>query len=148
MVSYFVIIKSMISQKAKYAIKALTFLAEKTPGEPVKTVDIAKNARIPKKFLEHILLDLKNASLVSSKQGVLGGYYLLKDPVNINLADIYRLFDGAVALLPCASYKFFEPCLDCEDVEACKLRAELIEVKKQTLIALKKVTIKSLIETR
>lgn len=134
----------MISQKAKYAIKALTFLAEKPTGQPVKTIDIAKNARIPKKFLEHILLDLKNASLVSSRQGVQGGYYLLKDPENINLADIYRLFDGAVALLPCASYKFFEPCADCDDVETCRLRFELIEVKKQTLIALKKVTIKSL----
>ena len=134
----------MISQKAKYAIKALMYLAEKPLGEPVKTLDIAKNARIPKKFLEHILLDLKNATLVSSKQGVSGGYYLMKDPRNINLADIYRLFDGAVALLPCASYKYFEPCADCENVDTCKIRHELIEVKKQTLIALKKVTIKSL----
>ena len=135
----------MISQKAKYAIKALMYLAEKPQGDPVKTLDIAKNARIPKKFLEHILLNLKNATLVSSKQGVLGGYYLLKDPQDINLADIYRLFDGAVALLPCASYKYFEPCADCEDVEKCRLRHELIEVKKQTLVALKKVTIKSLV---
>ena len=138
----------MLSQKAKYAIKALTFLAGKKPGEPVKTNEIAKVARIPKKFLEHILLDLKNASLVSSKQGVQGGYYLLKDAEQINLADIYRLFDGAVALLPCASYRFFEPCSDCDDVEYCVLRSELIEVKKQTLIALKKVTIKSLNEKK
>ncbi|HLF36163.1 MAG TPA: Rrf2 family transcriptional regulator [Cyclobacteriaceae bacterium] len=134
----------MLSQKAKYAIKALTYLAGKKRGEPVKTNEIAKAARIPKKFLEHILLDLKNASLVSSKQGVMGGYYLLKEAEQINLADIYRLFDGAVALLPCASYRFFEPCIDCDDVENCVLRNELIEVKKQTLIALKKVTIKSL----
>lgn len=134
----------MISQKAKYAIKALTYLAGKPAGTPVKTVEIAKNARIPKKFLEHILLDLKNASLVSSRQGIQGGYYLHKDPANINLADIYRLFDGAVALLPCASYRFYEPCSDCPDVEKCILRQELIEVKKQTLVALKKVTILSL----
>lgn len=134
----------MISQKAKYAIKALIYLAEKPKGEPVKTLDIARNASIPKKFLEHILLDLKKATLVSSKQGVSGGYYLLKDPQNINLADIYRLFDGAVALLPCASYKYFEPCADCEDVDDCRIRHELIEVKKETLVALKKVTIKSL----
>ena len=134
----------MISQKAKYAIKALTFLAGKHRGKPVKTNEIAEKARIPKKFLEHILLDLKNASLVSSKQGISGGYYLLKDPEMINLADIYRLFDGAVALLPCASYRFFEACPDCSNVETCVLREELIEVKKQTLIALKKVTISSL----
>jgi Rrf2 family protein len=138
----------MLSQKAKYAIKALTYLAGKQHGAPVRTSDIAKNARIPKKFLEHILLELKNASLVSSRQGVLGGYYLLKDPGQINLADIYRLFDGAVALLPCASYRFFEPCPDCEDVEKCILRFELIEVKKQTLMALKKVTIESLVDKK
>ena len=70
----------MISQKAKYAIKALMYLAEKPQGEPVRTIDIAKNARIPKKFLEHILLDLKNATLVSSKQGVLGGCLTVQWP--------------------------------------------------------------------
>jgi Rrf2 family protein len=138
----------MLSHKAKYAIKALTYLAGKNRGEPVRTIDIAKNARIPKKFLEHILLELKNASMVSSRQGVFGGYYLMKNPDQINLADIYRLFDGAVALLPCASFRFFEPCADCDDVENCILRHELIEVKKQTLDALKKVTIKSLIEKK
>jgi Rrf2 family protein len=138
----------MLTQKAKYAIKALTYLASQNRGEPVKTTEIAKKARIPKKFLEHILLDLKNASLVSSKQGVMGGYYLLKSADQINLTDIYRLFDGAVALLPCASYRFFEPCTDCDDVENCVLRNELIEVKKQTLVALKKVTIRSLVEKK
>jgi Rrf2 family protein len=134
----------MLSQKAKYAIKALIYLAQQEKGNLIKTADIASKSNIPKKFLELILIDLKRASLVSSKQGIGGGYYMLKDADEINLADIYRLFDGAIALLPCASLRFYEPCHDCPDESTCLIRDSLIQVRDQTLSALEKTTIKML----
>lgn len=134
----------MLSQKAKYAIKALIYLAQQKKGVLIKTSEIAAKSSIPKKFLELILIDLKRASLVSSKQGIGGGYYLLRAAEDINLADIYRLFDGAIALLTCASLRFYEPCHDCPDEATCLIRKSLIEVRDQTLTALEKTTIKML----
>ena len=87
----------MLSQKTKYALKALLYLAQQKEGEIAKTIAISEGANIPKKFLEQILLDLKRAHFVGSKQGKLGGYYLLKSKHDITLADIHRLFDGAAA---------------------------------------------------
>lgn len=135
----------MFSQKTKYAIKALMFLARQNEREPIRTVEIAEKERIPKKFLEQILLDLKKAAFVSSKQGASGGYYLLKSPEQINLADIHRLFDGMVALLPCASMKFYEPCEDCIDMDNCGLRKALIDVRDKSFSALEEKTIATLL---
>jgi len=131
----------LISQRTKYAIKALIHLAKQEKGVLFTTSSISGNANIPKKFLEQILLDLKRASMVSSVQGAKGGYYLSKDPRKINLADIYRLFDGAVALLPCASEKFYEHCKDCPDEESCSLKWGLMKVREKTFNALKDISI-------
>lgn len=131
----------MISQKTKYALKALIYLAQQEHNYIARTAEIANNAHIPRKFLESILLDLKRGQLVSSKQGVHGGYYLLKNKSNISLADVHRLFDGAVALLPCASENFYEPCKDCPNEAQCRLRWALQEVKQQTLKAMDTITI-------
>lgn len=133
----------MLTQKAKYAIKALTYLAQQ--GRLTRTVDIADNARIPKKFLESILLELKRHQLVASVQGSLGGYYLLKDPGHISLAAVYRLFEGPIALIPCASEKFYKPCSDCPDEKSCTIRLAMIQVRDQTLAALEAITIKKLV---
>jgi Rrf2 family protein len=97
----------MLSQKTKYALEALLYLAEQEEGHIAKTNDIADGAHIPKKFLEQILLDLKRAHFVGSKLRKFGGYYLIKSKHTITLADINRLFDGAIALLPCASLNFY-----------------------------------------
>jgi Rrf2 family protein len=104
----------MLSQKTKYALKALLYLAHQEDGYIARTMEIAEGANIPKKFLEQILLELKRGHFVSSKQGKFGGYYLIKSKNTITLADIHRLFDGAIALLPCASLNFYEPCHDCK----------------------------------
>lgn len=135
----------MLSHKAKYGLKALLYLAEKPEGFLVKTSEISEGACIPKKFLEQILLDLKRGHFVGSKQGKLGGYYLLKAKESITLADIYRFFDGAIALLPCASLNFFEPCTDCSNVDQCQLRFGLIKVRETTLESMEKITIASLV---
>ena len=94
-------------------------------AEIVLTDDIAKSENIPKKFLELILLDLKHAGYVRSKQGSKGGYRLVQDPSEITLAEIYRLFDGAIALVPCVSQKFYEKCDDCPDEKACCLKPDI-----------------------
>jgi Rrf2 family protein len=134
----------MLTQKGKYAIKALVYLTER--GELVKTQEIADEAHIPKKFLESILIELKNHGLVASRQGPTGGYYLAKRPEEINLADLHRIFEGPIALLQCAALKFYKPCDDCDDIEACKLRKAMVEVRNQTYKALECLTLKKIAE--
>ncbi|MFV8378538.1 Rrf2 family transcriptional regulator [Flavobacterium petrolei] len=136
----------MLSQKTKYALKALLYLAEQDVDHISKTVEIAEAASIPKKFLEQILLDLKRGHFVGSKQGKFGGYYLLKSKNDITLADIHRLFDGAIALLPCASLNFYERCSDCVDESECLLRHGLITIREETLKAMQGITIASLVK--
>jgi Rrf2 family protein len=136
----------MLSQKTKYALKALLYLAEQDVNHISKTVEIAEAASIPKKFLEQILLDLKRGHFVGSKQGKFGGYYLLKSKNDITLADIHRLFDGAIALLPCASLNFYERCSDCVDESECLLRHGLITIREETLKAMEGITIASLVK--
>lgn len=136
----------MLSHKTKYALKALIYLAQQKENYVARTIEIAEAATIPKKFLEQILLDLKRGHYVSSKQGKFGGYYLIKPKENITLADIHRLFDGAIALLPCASLKFYEPCLDCKNESDCLLRHGLITMREKTLAAMESITIASLID--
>ncbi|WPR72791.1 Rrf2 family transcriptional regulator [Flavobacterium sp. NG2] len=136
----------MLSHKSKYALKALLFLAEKDASHIARTIEIAEGASIPKKFLEQILLDLKRAHFVGSKQGKYGGYYLIKPKNEITLADIHRLFDGAIALLPCASLNFYEPCSDCTSETECALRHGLVTIREETLKAMQGITIGSLIK--
>jgi Rrf2 family protein len=127
----------MLSKKAKYAINALVYLAKQDPHQPVLISTIAEVENIPRKFLETILLDLKRAAILSSKKGKGGGYQLLKQPEDINLADVIRLFDGPIALLPCASYKYFQKCEECRDVDHCGIRAVFIELRNETVRQLK-----------
>lgn len=138
----------MLSQKTKYALKALLFLAEQKEDYIAKTIEISEGGTIPKKFLEQILLDLKRAHFVGSKQGKFGGYYLIKSKNTITLADIHRLFDGAIALLPCASLNFYEACSDCNTESDCLLRHGLLAVREETLKAMQKITIASLIDKK
>src|SRR5262245_21142990 len=133
----------MMSKKCKYALKALIRLGKEYGGGPIFTDDIATSEHIPKKFLELILLDLKRAGYVRSKQGTKGGYRLVQDPSAINLAEVYRLFDGAIALLPCVSQKFYEECDDCPDEKACRLKRVFVDVREKTYDLLSGITIES-----
>lgn len=136
----------MLSHKTKYALKALLYLAQQDENHISRTIEIAEEANIPKKFLEQILLDLKRGHFVGSKQGKYGGYYLLKDKEKITLADIHRLFDGAIALLPCASLNFYERCSDCVSESECLLRHGLMTIRDETLKAMQGITIASLVK--
>lgn len=133
----------MMSKKCKYALKALVRLGSEYGGGHLLTEDIANSEHIPKKFLEQILLDLKRAGYVRSKQGAKGGYRLVEDPSKITLAEVHRLFDGAIALVPCVSQKFYEPCDDCPDPESCRLKRVFLDVRDQTYNLLAEVTVAS-----
>jgi Rrf2 family protein len=135
----------MMSKKCKYALKALIRLGKEHGGGNLLTDDIAKSEHIPKKFLELILLDLKRGGYVQSKQGIGGGYHLIQEPKSITLADIYRFFDGAIALQPCVSQKFHEKCEDCPDEERCHLKPALSEIREKTFEVMSQITIESLL---
>src|SRR6476659_7954592 len=96
----------MLSKKTQYAFKALMYLAQQREGEPVLIAEISQKRNIPLKFLENILLELKKQGILDSKKGKGGGYYLAKAPEKIFLADVLRLIDGPIALLPCVSLHF------------------------------------------
>jgi Rrf2 family protein len=135
----------MISKKMKYALKALIHIANHQDTEGyVKAHDIAEQGQVPKKFLEQILLDLKKGRIINSKQGNVGGYYFVKKPENTTLADVYRLIDGPIALVPCASKNFYEKCEDCPDENTCSIRHALIQVRDETLKVLEKKNIAEL----
>jgi Rrf2 family protein len=123
----------MLSRKTKYGIKALIYIAKQDKLMPVLISEISEKENISKKFLETILLDLKKYGLLGSKKGKGGGYYLLKDPKDISVANIIRFLDGPIALLPCVSLNFYEKCVDCPDEEACSLNKLLIQVRDNVL---------------
>lgn len=136
----------MMSKRCKYALKAMIRLARNYNQGFLSTTIIAQDENISKKFLEQILLELKRAKLVNSKQGNAGGYYLLKSPDDVSLADIYRIFEGPIALTPCISLNFYEPCDDCVDEATCYLRNELMIVREKTRKSMMEATLTSFIK--
>jgi Rrf2 family protein len=136
----------MMSRKCKYALKALVRLGKEYGKGNLLTDDIARHEHIPKKFLELILLDLKRGGYVQSKQGAGGGYHLMQEPKKITLAEIYRFFDGAIALQPCVSQKFHEKCDDCPDEDMCHLKPAFYEIREKTYQIMSKITLESLLQ--
>ena len=136
-----------MSMKCKYAIKALVRLSENYKNGYLHTADIATSENIPKKFLEQILLDLKHSKIVNSKQGRNGGYYMLKDPKDVSVADVYRIFDGAISLLPCVSLNFYEKCDDCNDEATCSLKREFIKIREGARVVMSKTSFQSFLST-
>jgi len=137
----------MISRKTKYAINALVYLArENKDGEPVQISKIAESEHIPRKFLEAILLELRHAGMLNSRKGKTGGYYLQQAPEEINIADVMRLFDGPIALLPCVAYKYYERCEECIDEETCGIRSFFSDVRSETVKMLKQATLAEIIK--
>jgi Rrf2 family protein len=124
----------MLSKKNRYAFQALEYLLEHRENGPQIIVEIATARKIPRKFLEVILLDLKRAGILGSLKGKGGGYYILKSIEDIRFADVIRAIDGPIALLPCASLNYHEKCSECPHEEAsCKMRALMVDVRNETL---------------
>ncbi|MBB3659590.1 Rrf2 family protein [Rhizobium sp. BK650] len=138
----------MITQKAKYALRALTVLAEAESDEPVMISDIAVQQKIPKKFLEQILLDLKHHGIVASRRGKQGGYLLLKPAHNITFGEILRVIDGPIAPLPCLSITAYRKCDDCDGEQTCQIRHVFAKVADATRKVLFSTTIADAVSTK
>jgi Rrf2 family protein len=130
----------MLSKKSQYAFKALMYLAQNNDKGPVLIAEIAKKKKIPLKFLENILLELKKAGVLESKKGKGGGYYFAMPPSQVPMARIMRLLDGPIALLPCVSLNFYERCKNCDE-KSCGLHDMMVNVRDATLKVLEKRTV-------
>jgi Rrf2 family protein len=131
----------MISQKAKYALRALLALAKEDQGSSLLISEIAESQSIPKKFLEQILLDLKHHGIVMSRRGKSGGYLLLKQPADITFGEVLRIIDGPIAPLPCLSKMAYRRCDDCGSEDVCEVRRVFARVATATRDVLDKTSI-------
>jgi Rrf2 family protein len=138
----------VISKKTKYGIKALGNLAQKERGKPIQIATISEEEHIPQKFLEAILLLLRKSGYLGSKKGKGGGYYLRKEPSEIKMAEVFRILEGPIALVPCVSLNFYEPCDDCPDEETCTVNRLMIEVRDNTLEVLTNRSLADLVKNR
>lgn len=118
----------MLSMKAKYALRALCTLAE-PDGALTPARVLAADAMVPEKFLEAILVELRNAGFVQSKRGLLGGHCLARPAVEIMLGDVIRCIDGPIAPIRCASVTAYAPCEDCIDPANCAIRDLMSDVR-------------------
>jgi Rrf2 family protein len=135
----------MLNKKTQYAFKALMYLAEQEQQGPVLIAEIAKKKKIPLKFLENILLELKRGGILDSKKGKGGGYFFKVSPSKVRLADIIRKIDGPIAMLPCVSLYFYERCKNCDE-KNCGLHDIMIEVRDANLKILEGKTVADLIK--
>ena len=133
----------MLSKKAQYAFRALTHLVEKYDQGPVLISEISRKKKVPLKFLENILLELKRAGVLESKKGKGGGYYLKNHPSKTHMANIIRIVDGPIAMLPCVSLYFYERCKNCNE-HYCALHDTMILVRDATLNILEHRTLQDL----
>jgi Rrf2 family protein len=131
----------VISQKAKYAFKALVLLARRGTGDSLQTDEIAAQATIPRKFLEQILLQLKANGLVESRRGRGGGYFLVADPATITVSQVLRIVDGPIAPLACISRTAYSRCRDCADETECAVRRLFAETYSATLARMERTTL-------
>ena len=134
----------MLSKKSQYAFKALAYLTEKFNQGPVLISEISTRKKVPLKFLENILLELKKAGILESKKGKGGGYFLKKDPAQIKVATIVRLVNGPIAMLPCVSLYFYKRCDNCDET-SCGLHDIMIQVRDASSAVLENKTLADLL---
>lgn len=138
----------MLSQKAKYALKALVLLATQEAGETLQCTEISKREGLPKKFLDNILQTLKNANIVKSERGKYGGYQLAKPPSEITFGQIIRIIDGPIGMLPCVSKTAYRRCDDCQDEVTCAVRKVMLQVRNSSSGILDNTSLADVLETR
>ena len=123
---------------------AMIKLAKEYGNGAIMIGAIAKSENIPQRFLENILLELKNLGFLGSKLGKSGGYFLLKNPAEVTLSDIVRHFEGTIAMLSCVSEKSYQPCEFCKEESLCKIRSTFKTIRDNTFSILSKTTLKDL----
>ncbi|WP_363352025.1 Rrf2 family transcriptional regulator [Methylocystis echinoides] len=135
----------MLTKKAKYALKALIYLARFRPGDAVAIEEIAVAQDVPRKFLSAILCELRNAGLVESKKGKGGGYTLARPATAISVGAVVRVIDGTLAPIRCAGQKGFQPCDDCREPERCAIRMVMLDAKRALANVLDNFTLAAMI---
>ena len=138
----------MITQKMKYALKALLVLADEAASEAPEALTIEQIARrsgTPKRFLEHILLEVRNAGIIASTRGRSGGYSLIKRPRDVSISELLRLIDGPIAPLPCLSRRAYQRCEDCVDEATCRIRKVFAEVFWSYLLIIESLTLEDML---
>lgn len=136
----------MWNKKTKYALKALAYISQHQSLERrILSREIADKYQISVKFLEAILLELRNAGILGSRKGKGGGYYLLRPPAEIPISRVIRLTDGPISMLSCTSLFFYEPCADCSEEEYCKIREIALSIRDSTLAILDSKTLADMI---
>ena len=130
----------MLSQRGRYALKALLNLARNS-GSPRQVSAVSAEEQIPRKFLEAIMSDMRRARLVDSTRGAMGGYRLARPANMITFGHIMRVTDGPLALLPCASHNFYARCDDCTDEATCVLRRVFSSVRNEVSDILDRTTL-------
>jgi Rrf2 family protein len=136
----------ILSKKTRYAMVALARLAKDYGKGPVQIREISEKENIPRSFLENILLELRKMGVLGSQLGKSGGYYLLRKPSEVNLAEIIDHFEGTLSLLYCASEKSYRPCEFCKDETLCQIRKVFKEILTTTNTILQKATLETLIQ--
>jgi len=134
----------VLSRKSKYGLRAMLALAADAGRGPVQAAELAEKQRLPRKFLEAILLDLKRHGLVNSKKGRGGGYVLSRKPGDITVGQIIRVLEGPLALTPCVSQIAYRRCEECMDEETCGIRLAMKEVRDATAHILDNTTLAGL----
>lgn len=127
----------------KYALKALMVLGDEKAdaGRALTIEEIARRSGAPKRFLEHILLEIRNAGIVASTRGRAGGYVLIKEPGQVSVPDLLRLIDGPIAPLPCLSRKAYQRCEDCADEASCRIRRAFADLFWTYLVMIESMTL-------
>ena len=138
----------MITQKAKYAFKALLYLATQPAGASLSIEAVARGADVPRRFLEHILLDLKRSGLVASRRGRVGGYSLMKPAEEMTIGAVLRAIDGPIAPLPCISRTAYRRCADCKDEKTCNVRHLFADTYSATLLLMDGTTLATALRER
>jgi Rrf2 family protein len=136
----------MLSSKAKYGLKAMVHLARYGDQGSVLIADIASKEHIPKKFLDAILLEMKNKGLLTSKKGKGGGYALARPAKQIRVGDLVRVLDGPLAPVACVSRTAYRPCGDCDDESSCAVRAVMQDVREAIAQILDNMTLADMSE--
>jgi Rrf2 family protein len=131
----------VLSRKSKYGLKALLTLARERSRGPLLIADLAGRDRIPKKFLEAILLELKRNGMVDSRKGKGGGYFLRREPEEITFGAVIRVLEGPLAAVPCVSQTAYMKCVECVDEKTCGVRAAMKEVRDATARILDSTTL-------
>jgi Rrf2 family protein len=138
----------MLTNKAKYGLKALLYLGSHTDRDNILLVEIADAQNIPRKFLHAILRELRNAGYVTSKKGPGGGYALARNVMDARIGDMVRALDGPLAPIACASRNFYQPCNDCRDVATCRVRLAMLKVRDAIAEVLDTMSLRDLVALR